>query len=222
MFTPIIGNQSLLTDSNTKLLDIPTLSSISSITHLTKGIVVVSPRLAVVESDATSESWSNSITDTWKTNPRQAPTRIRYRPSHPSKTKTYAEVQATSEQLRNARARAGHQPVPSTTSKPETLRATITTNLEVEGQLETWLPALMHSLSIKSGVSLQFHTGTTGLPWNHWKAIMDYDGQWSGKVVVQLSTREGLHALHKTTTGTALEIHGHHAALRCSSEHMDL
>jgi hypothetical protein len=221
-FAPIIGTQSLLTDNNTKLLDIPTPTALEHVKHLTTGCVLVSPKLAVVQSDATCDAWATCLTNAWHNNPTTAPTKLRYRPSHPARNKTYAEIQATKEQIQATKARAGHDTITPTLDKPETLRATITTQVDVEGDLKTWLPTFMQCISSQSGVQLVQHEGEEGLPANHWKPIYSYEGGWTGKIVVQLAEHGQLTALHRATSDTALNIHGHYASLRCVSKFVDL
>ena len=51
---------------------------------------------------------------------------------------------------------------------------------------------------------------------------MGYEGNWTGKVVVQLSNQQELGKLHDTLHGKGVEIQQHLAGIAVDSLHVDL
>ena len=101
-FHATIGDPSILTDNTAKLLDITSPDTLHTVRHLTNNVILISPKLAVLTTNATSEQWSQCITQTWQQDPTNTPLKLKYRPSHPNKNKIYADIQATTEQQKAA------------------------------------------------------------------------------------------------------------------------
>ena len=80
----------------------------------------------------------------------------------------------------------------------------------------------MATISSKTGIPLHPHNDTQGLPWHHYKPVMDYEGGWARQIIIQLTSRDELTTIHRFTSGAGLVINGHTAALRCSSDFVEL
>lgn len=106
--------------------------------------------------------------------------------------------------------------------KPETLRATLHTTLDVAGPVEEWLPHMMNTIATQSNIPLQQQSLPQGLSWNHWAPIHTFEGRWTGQVLVQLQNQQDLQTLHQHTNNRTLQILGHTAALYCASDCVDL
>jgi hypothetical protein len=221
-FSCIIGIQDSICDNHTKLLDIPSPQAIAKVLHLTKGVIIISPKLAIVDTGANADQWRMALTQAWKDDPTNAPSRIRYRPSHPNKQKCFATIAATQEQIQATKARGQHNEIAPNKSNPETLRVNITANVDATGNLEEWLPKLISEISTRSNIPLQPQVDPDGLNWHSWKPLFNFEGSWTGNVIVQLESKEEMTNLAKAIKGTTLNIHGHTTPLRISSPFVDM
>ena len=202
--------------------DIPSPQAIAKVLHLTKGVIIISPKLAIVDTGANADQWRMALTQAWKDDPTNAPSRIRYRPSHPNKQKCFATIAATQEQIQATKAREQHNEIAPNKSNPETLRVNITANVDATGNLEEWLPKLISEISTRSNIPLQPQVDPDGLNWHSWKPLFNFEGSWTGNVIVQLESKEEMTNLAKAIKGTTLNIHGHTTALRISSPFVDM
>jgi hypothetical protein len=221
-YQAIVGQQALLTNHTTKLVELEQPAALLETQHLWKGAVIVTPRIAIVESDASAALWGEALTAAWTRDPENAPTRICYRESHAVKSKTYAMVHATKEQMVKTKNRGGHKDIQPDSSKPETLRAILTTKLDVDGGIDRWLPGFMQQLGFNSGVAIKQASGDGSLLWNEWKPLLSFEGGWTGSIVIQTSSKQELLALQRAAQTTMLEIQGHVCAATIGSEWCDL
>jgi hypothetical protein len=221
LFGCTIGLQDILCDNTTKLLDIPNPSALDKIQHLIRGAIIVGPRTAVVDTGSTTEQWSTALTQAWSTDPNNTPTKIRYRPSHPNKHKTYACIAATPEQLLKAKARGQHDEVTVSKNNPETLRLDIYMNVQTTGNVAEWMPELMADISNKSGIILTPQQDPEGLTWHSWKPMFDYEGAWTGHITIQLTCKEEVKTISQTIKNTSLEIQGHISQITSTSLFID-
>jgi hypothetical protein len=131
-------------------------------------------------------------------------------------------VHATKEQMVKTKNRGGHKDIQPDSSKPETLRAILTTKLDVDGGIDRWLPGFMQQLGFNSGVAIKQASGDGSLLWNEWKPLLSFEGGWTGSIVIQTSSKQELLALQRAAQTTMLEIQGHVCAATIGSEWCDL
>ena len=137
-------------------------------------------------------------------------------------TQSFAEVEATKEQIAAARARQGHHPVEPDANKPETLRATLDLPVPVDAQLDLWLHELMNQISLRSAVPLVQQATADGMEFGTWRAIKHFEGGWTGKVLIQCRSKAELYKLHQAVHQKGVRIQGHDTAVSIHSDYVDL
>ena len=220
-FQAIVGVQSTMASPTAMLVDV--MSPAAGHTHgsLCWSTLVISPRLLLVETRTDATTWSTSLTSSWDHNPNTSGIKIRYRPSTNTKP-LFAQVQATTADIAAVRARRSHSHSQPTLSNPPTLQATITMPLGTRGPLEQWLPIFMQKVATTNNLPLQASTTEHGLDIYKWKAVSNYEGAWSGKVLVQLANTDELHRMRRTLHGHSIEVQQHVAGIFVDSDHIDL
>ena len=134
------------------------------------------------------------MTTAWQQDPNHCALTLRQRDSAKARNKKLAEVAATKEQIAASRARKGHDEVAPATDKPLTLRATIDLPANVDAGSHHWLPHMMAHITTVAGVPLQQHTGETGLELGSWKALYNFEGAWTRRVLLR---KQNLFALSR-------------------------
>ena len=145
---------------------------------------------------------------------------MRHRPSSGIR-KAFAHVDATATDIAAIRARKAHANSGPSPQDPPTLQATISMPLGTCGPLEQWLPAFMQKVASINGLPLERSRAETGLDIHRWRAIMGYDGSWTGKVVIQLANLQELQNLHTLLHGQGIDIQHHLTSISVDSLHYD-
>ncbi|CAK0822989.1 unnamed protein product [Prorocentrum cordatum] len=174
---------------------------------------------------ATSRShadWSEQMTQLWHSDPTRAALTLQLRDSDPARSKKIAEVQATKEQLSASRARKGHREVEVDTSRPETLRVTLDLPVPVEAQLDMWLADFMRHVCTRSHVNLARQTTQDGMELGTWQVINNFEGGWTGKVLIQCTSKEELYRVHHAVHNRGINIQGHATSVNVHSNYVDL
>ena len=204
------------------MLDITTPTGTARASHLFDEGIIISPRLAIVVTSTAPTTWAQHMTQDWQQDPNKCALSLRLRDSDPTRDKKIAEVAATREQISAAKARKGHQEVSPTIDKPLTLRATIDLPMKVDAGSHSWLPLMMAHIGQVTGITLQQHKGDTGLDLGTWKAIHNFEGTWTGRVLVQCNTAKELLTIYSTIQNKGLDIQGHTTAVNMHSDYIDL
>ena len=221
-YQAIIGLQSTVALPNAKLLDITSPYACYLLNHLHKSCIVVSSRLAIVETTTDHITWGNDMTNIWKNDPTAAAYKLRKRDSEPGKVKKCAEVAATAEKIAAARARKGHAETEPDQDKPETLRVTIDLPCAVDADYTCWLTSLMEHIQQQSKVTLQRHTEEEGLDLGGWKPILNFEGGWTGKIMIQCREKQEMFKLHKAVQNKQINIQGHFTSININSNYVDV
>ena len=221
-YTAIVGLQSTMSSDTAKLLDISSTTGAYLLSDLASSTIIVSPRLALVDSTTEHKTWEGRMTTLWNRDPTNTGLRLRLRDSHPSRSKKCAEVGATREQIQSASCRRGHEEVEPTTEKPETLRAFLDVPVNTEAQLSTWLPRLMQQISTDSQVRLSHHTDEQGMAMNSWREVCNFEGAWTGRILIQCSRKEELFQIHRLIHHKGITIQGHTTTASLLSHYIDL
>ena len=220
-FQAVIGVLTTMSSPTAMLVDVMSASAGFTHAELSWSTLVISPRLLLVETRTDSHAWSTNFTAAWQQDPITAGIKIRYRPSANQKM-AFAQVEATSADIAAVRARKAHAPSRPTLQNPPTLQATISIPLHTCGLLDQWLPTFMQRVATTNNLPLEASTTNSGLDIYKWRAMMSYDGSWTGKVIVQLSNVHELRQLHKTLHGQGVDIQQHSAGIFVESDHVDL
>ena len=220
-FQAIVGVLTTMTSPTAMLVDVMSASAGFTDAELSWSTLIISPRLLLVETRSNNHVWSSNLTAAWHQDPTTAGIKIRYRPSTNTKT-IFAQVQATSADIAAVRARKAHAPSRPSLQNPPTLQATISIPVQTCGLLDQWLPMFMQRVATTNNLPLQASTTNSGLDIHKWRAMMAYDGSWTGKVLVQLANDQELRQLHKTLHGQGTEIQHHTAGILVDSDHVDL
>ena len=162
------------------------------------------------------------MTSTWNSDPCNSALKLSLRDSNPARSKKLAGVQATQAQLDAAKSRKGHSAIVPTTDRPETLRITLDIPVAVESCLQQWLGDLMTLISQRSGVSLSPQSGERGLDFGKWHPILDFEEQWTGKVVIQCKDAHDIYKIRDVAQFRGISIEGHTSTLTLSSEYVRL
>ena len=65
-------------------------------------------------------------------------------------------------------------------------------------------------------------TSLEGLDSHEWRAIIDYGGAWTGKVLVQLGSAVEITTLHQRLNGHGVRVQQHVAGVEVESLYIDL
>ena len=108
------------------------------------------------------------------------------------------------------------------TNKPETLRATLDMQVPVEAQLDRWLNDLMRQISQHSAVPLTRQATPEGMAFGTWQAINNFEGGWTGKVLIQCQSKLELLKIHGAVHQKGVHIQGHDTCINMYSNYVDL
>jgi len=219
-FQGVVGHIGSVSSPTALLMDCP--SPQAAFTHgaLCWSSLVMSPTLVLLETRTAATTWGDALTTAWRQDPNTAGERVRYRPSsqHPG---VFAQVQATDAQLAAAKARKGHNAVAPSISRPLTLQATLTIPIQTTGHLTTWLPAFMSKAAETCAIPFQPAATDTGLDVHSWRAIFNWEGSWTGKVVIQLANAAELSRVHTRLQGMGVDVYHHIASISVESRFVD-
>ena len=220
-FQGIVGTLDTMSHADTLLMDTMSTEAGHLLGDLSWSSIVLSPRLIAVQTRTDASTWNNRLTAMWNQDPATAGIKLRSRPSKQSR-QAFAQVEATASDIASVRARKGQTGHNPSLRDPPTLQATITTPLSTCGPLEQWLPAFMQKVATDNNLPLQSSTAESGLDTYKWRPIMAYDGSWTGKVVVQLTTPAEVHQLFHSIHGRGIEVQHHLAGITVESTYLDL
>ena len=219
-FQVIVGLLNTMASPTAMLLDCMATAAGHLHAELCWSSLVISPRLILIESRTDAQTWNASLSSAWNVNPNEAGIKVRYRPSSGIK-KAFAHVDATATDIAAVRARKAHANSGPSPQDPPTLQATISMPLGTCGPLEQWLPVFMANVASTNGLPLERSRAEAGLDIHKWRAIMGYDGSWTGKVIIQLATLQELQNLHTFLHGQGIEIQHHLTSISVDSLHYD-
>ena len=80
----------------------------------------------------------------------------------------------------------------------------------------------MQKVATLNNIPLQESTSDSGLDLYKWKTVTTYDGAWTGKIIVQLTSERELHQMRQSIHGQGIEIQHHLAGIYVDSAHVDL
>ena len=221
-FKAVVGLQSTIAKKDSKLLELAAPMGAYLLGNLSQSCLLVSPRLAIVETSVENNTWAANLTRIWNVDPANSGLKLSLRDSSMARSKKCAEVAATREQIQGARCRGGHAEIQPSRGKPETLRAFIDIPVAAEAQLDKWLPSLMDSIAHVSAVPLARHLEPVGMALGSWQPIMNFEGSWTGRVAVQCNSKEELYKLHRTIHNKGITIQGHTTTASIYSHYVDL
>ena len=219
-FQAIVGLLTTMASPTAMLLDCMATAAGHLHGELSWSSLVISPRLILVDTRTDAQTWNASLSSAWHANPSGAGIKVRYRPSSAIK-KAFAHVDATAADIAAIRARQGRANNGPSPQDPPTLQATISMPLGTCGPLEQWLPAFMANVASTSGLPLERTRQEAGLDIHRWRAVMGYDGSWTGKVIVQLATLQEMQNVHSFLHGHGIEIQQHLSSISVDSLHYD-
>ena len=92
----------------------------------------------------------------------------------------------------------------------------------VTGPVDTWLPQFMEEVGRCSQVPLSRVGESQGMSWHQWQALQTFEGQWAGKVLVQLKDRTEVERVQGALQGKEVQIQDHSAAIGITSDFINL
>ena len=161
------------------------------------------------------------LTESWKSNPLHTGEKVKYRPSKGA-SDTFARITALPTQIARAKACKGHDAVELSLDRPRTLQATISIPLGATHDVADWASQLMETLAAKSLVVLTRAKDDEKLGIREWRPLLDFEGKFAGKILVQCSDESELRRLHGTLHGKQVNIGEHSTALGVHSDFTQL
>ena len=222
VYQPLIGLQSTITNPTARMLDITSPTGAYLVSHLCDNIILITPRLAIITTPSTSAAWTQLMTHCWHNDPTHCALTLRLRESTNARNKKLAEVTATKEQMSAARARKGHQEIPPNPDKPLTLRATLDFPSNTDANSTSWPPHMMAHLSTTTRIPMQQHLPENGMELGTWKPLLNFEQNWTGKILLQCRTAEELLLIYKTVQNKGVNIQGHMTSIQMHSDYVDL
>jgi hypothetical protein len=218
-FEVLAGWTDLLIEEDAMILEVTSSAACVQYQGLCTDMLPITAKTIMVRTQTSAAVWQHCLTRSWQDDPTRTGEKIRHRSSRGG---TYAQVEATTAQIKAAKARAGHAPVTPSLQLPLTLQATIQIPLGTTGQLDCWLPEVMNVVEAAMGNVLTKAATEDGLLPGEWRPLFDYEGRWMETVVVQFSSEAELRAAYKAVQGKAININGFAAAVELSSNFVDL
>ena len=220
-FQAVVGHSGTMSSPTTMLLECASVEAGHIHGQLCWSILVISTRLLIIETRTDATTWQKELTKAWYQDPGTAGLKLRYWPSLLLK-RPFAQVEATTSQIAAAKARHGHAATTPTPRDPRTLQASISISLSTCGPLMEWLPQFMQTVRVATNLPLQVSTAESGLDIHKWKPIMDFEGGWTGRILVQLATEQEVQQLHGLVHGKGLQVQRHMGDIEVESLHLDL
>ena len=217
-FGALVGHIGSVSSETAMLLDCPSPEAAHTHGGLCWSMIVLSPKLVLLETRTGAETWPSDMTMAWSQDPRTAGEKVRCRTSQNPRA-TFAQVAATSDQLAAARTRRSDPP---SLGDPTTLRASISLQVGTTGPISQWLPAFMSKTSEVCGLRLSMAGDDGGIDIGQWRAVVDYEGCWTGRVLVQLQSVNEVLTLRRQLHGQGVRIQHHVAGIEVDSLHVDL
>ena len=103
-----------------------------------------------------------------------------------------------------------------------TLQAMIHMPLGMTGTVDQWLTAIWSKTASQGFPRIKRAGDEQGLGMREWRPLVDAEGRWLRKVVVQLPSADELRRLHGLIHGLSIRINGHDAVFEVTSQYMDL
>lgn len=219
-FQAVVGHLGTLSSPQARLVDVNSAHAGYTTGSLCSSSLVVSSKLLLVETNQTAEAWSELMTETWTRDPIRTAEKIRRRPSD-ERPGVIAQIRATASQITAAKNKALHAQGPDTT-RPDSLRVTLELPIGVTGPLTSWMPHFMKLIGDTCQLGLKEATDEDALDWGQWRAIPNFEGGWSGKVIIQLQSKQEMEKLQGGIHGKGARILGHVASIGLSSDHADM
>ena len=92
----------------------------------------------------------------------------------------------------------------------------------LEAEVDSWLPRLMEHIGQTGDVILTQQAAPNGMEMGTWRAMLNLEGGWTGKVLIQCRTKSDLYKLHRTVQNRGITIQGHSTSLNINSNYVDL
>ena len=80
----------------------------------------------------------------------------------------------------------------------------------------------MQTVRVATNLPLQVSTAESGLDIHKWKPIMDFEGGWTGRILVQLATEQEVQQLYGLVHGKGLQVQRHMGCIEVESLYLDL
>ena len=73
-----------------------------------------------------------------------------------------------------------------------------------------------------SGVALSQQPVDGGLDWDSWSPVYNFEGGWTGKILIQCSAKQDILRLHQYVRNKGIDAQGHSTTLSLSTDYFDL
>ena len=216
-FQPLLGWIALIRDADALLLEATSISAAQALSDLCVSQLTVSPTLTIISTTAGPEIWSARLTKTWTEHPLNTGEKVRYRPSLGGDEK-FATIAALPTQIAGAKARRGHGPADISQVNPKSLQATLSIPLGATHDIEDWSTKLFEKLAGSCLVVLSRAKDEKALGLREWRPILDYEGKWAGKLIVQCTDEAELRRLHTALHGKQVTVGEHSASVGVHSD----
>ena len=80
----------------------------------------------------------------------------------------------------------------------------------------------MERIQQLSKVPLCRHTEEEGLGLGCWKPMLNFEGGWTGKILIQCREKQEMYKLHKTVQNKEINIQGHFSSININSNCVDV
>ena len=95
-------------------------------------------------------------------------------------------------------------------------------SLDIDAGSETWLPHMMAHIGQITGIAIHQHNGESGLDLGRWKAVNNFEGTWTGRVLLQCASAKDLLTIYKAIHNKGIDIQGHTTVVNVHSDYIDL
>ena len=216
-FTPLLGWLALIRDADALLLETTSTAASQALADLCTAQIPISPSLTLISTNAGPEIWTARLTQSWTEQPLHTGEKVRYRPSLGIEG-TFATISALPSQIAGAKARKGHALVPISTNDPLSLQATLNIPLGATHNLNNWTASFFEKLAVDSSITLTRAVDDKALGIREWRPLLDYEGKWSGRLIVQCADECELRLLHDGLHGKQVSIGEHSTAIGVHSD----
>ena len=203
----LIGSNALFRDPGAMMMEIGDPSAAEEAYGLTKGMVMVSRRLALMTTGKNLKEWIGLANLQAERDPLACIERVRYR-SGWNGGKDWMKPTNLEAMLKGMKAVAATKNLPDEVARRRKLKLEINVQGIVCGDPNALAQMIMLKIQEKTGCTLVQQLGQGEMGDMQWQAGTDFLRFWNGRVWIQAATEQIGDLIFKNIHGTGLEVNG--------------
>jgi hypothetical protein len=217
----LIGSRSLFSDRSSYLVDMGHPRAISEVVSLIDEVVLVSPRLAIMITAKSADTWSQRLTDQFKADPLVAIEKIRSRVSR-NGGRPWAKPCLLQNHMRAAKSRMATSKSAGASAARVELRSCIAVQGLTMSRANSMITSLMQRVSEVLGLPLRHCADVAAMRPHDWAVARNPKGDWAGRILIESETPREVQDLFNRIHGSSIEVNGMSYALEVDNAYANL